>query len=72
MAQHFIRPLQTHNKDKTQDVWGTLRRLWGLFFPHRKRLFVVLVFVCVSSLLSLAGPYLVGKNDRSLYRNTGG
>lgn len=61
MAQHFIRPLQTHNKDKTQDVWGTLRKLWGLFFPHRKRLFVVLVFVCVSSLLSLAGPYLVGK-----------
>lgn len=46
--------------EKARDVQGALRRLLATLKPHRWALAGVFVLVIVSTLLGLAGPYLMG------------
>jgi ATP-binding cassette subfamily B protein len=46
---------------KVKDTRGTLRRLWGYLRRQRTALFITLVLVVVTTLLDLAGPYLMGR-----------
>ncbi|GAE26111.1 lipid A export ATP-binding/permease protein MsbA [Halalkalibacter wakoensis JCM 9140] len=49
-----------HKKAKPRDWKNTLRRIWLLLAQHRMHLFIVGLFVVISSALSLLGPFLVG------------
>jgi ATP-binding cassette subfamily B multidrug efflux pump len=46
--------------EKARDVRGTTRRLLIYLRPHKWALVAVFILVAVSSLLDLAGPYLIG------------
>ncbi len=46
--------------EKAKDVRGTLRRLVAYLRPYRVAIAIVFVLVVISSLLDLAGPYLIG------------
>jgi len=46
---------------KPENPKETLKRLWEYLKPHRFRLLLVFLLVIVTSLLMLAGPYLIGK-----------
>jgi ATP-binding cassette subfamily B protein/subfamily B ATP-binding cassette protein MsbA len=50
----------TREQEKARDVGTTLRRLLRYFRPFRGLLAAAAVFVVISSLLQLAGPYLIG------------
>jgi ABC-type multidrug transport system fused ATPase/permease subunit len=50
----------TREQEKARDVGNTLRRLLRYFRPFWGLLAASLVFVVLSSLLQLAGPYLIG------------
>ena len=45
---------------KAMDTKGTLKRLWGYLAPQRRALLAVFGCVLFSSVISLAGPYLIG------------
>ncbi|QDP42252.1 ABC transporter ATP-binding protein [Radiobacillus deserti] len=45
---------------KIEDVKGTLLRLWEYMSRDRRLFFFVILFVVISSALSLVGPYLLG------------
>lgn len=47
-------------KVKPKQFRGTLRRLWSFLGRERKLLLLILGFLLASSLLGLAGPYLLG------------
>nr|WP_117168541.1 ABC transporter ATP-binding protein [Paraliobacillus sediminis] len=56
-------PAASRHQQKTNssNIQETVKRIWG-YMRHYKKLFVlVLMLVVVSSLLSLFGPYLLGK-----------
>lgn len=48
-------------KVKPKDAKKTMARLWRYLSVQKKKLLAVFVFVILSSLFSLAGPYLIGK-----------
>lgn len=48
-------------KEKPKNSGKTLKRLWGYLNRHKAGLVIVFISVLASSLLSLAGPYYVGK-----------
>ncbi len=48
------------NIEKAKDARGALRRLLAYLKPYRLSLLAVVVLTIVSTLLSLAGPYLLG------------
>jgi ATP-binding cassette, subfamily B, multidrug efflux pump len=47
--------------ERADDIGGTLRRLLGYLGPYKVGLIVVVALVIVSSVLSLAGPVLMGR-----------
>ena len=57
-GRHFGR--FSREQEKATDVGKTLRRLLGYFQPFWGLLAVAALFVVISSLLQLAGPYLIG------------
>lgn len=46
---------------KPKDFKGTLLRLWKYFGGERKLLFIILIFIVLSSAIGLAVPYLIGR-----------
>ncbi len=46
---------------KPKNMKGTLKRLWGYFSRERKHLVFVFFFVLLSTVVSLAAPYLIGR-----------
>ncbi|HPZ40082.1 MAG: ABC transporter ATP-binding protein [Atribacterota bacterium] len=46
---------------KPRDAKNTLKRLWWYLSEHKIRLFLVLFLVAITSVLTLVGPYLIGK-----------
>ncbi len=46
---------------KPKDAKNTLKRLWWYLSEHKIRLFLVFFLVAITSVLTLAGPYLIGK-----------
>ncbi|MBC7319745.1 ABC transporter ATP-binding protein [bacterium] len=53
---HFV-----HGAVKPEDPRKTLKRFWEYLKPHRVKLLLIFSLVIVTSLLMLAGPYLIGK-----------
>lgn len=62
------------NNKKAKDWKGTLLRIWTFLSVYRLKLVLVVVMVVVSSILSLLGPFLVGKaiDDYFIAGNLGG
>lgn len=50
-----------HGAVKPENPGKTLKRFWEYLRPHRGRLFLIFLLVIVTSLLMLAGPYLIGR-----------
>ncbi len=50
-----------HGGVKPGNPKETLKRLWEYLKPHRFRLLLIFLLVIITSLLMLAGPYLIGK-----------
>lgn len=50
-----------HGGVKPENPKETLKKLWEYLKPHRVRLLLVFLLVIITSLLMLAGPYLIGK-----------
>ncbi|HOJ11137.1 MAG TPA: ABC transporter ATP-binding protein [Clostridiales bacterium] len=48
--------------EKAKDVKGTISKLWGLIRKEYGLLLIVLMLIISASLISLRGPYLVGKS----------
>ena len=46
---------------KPKDFTGTLKRIWGFFGSEKKNLWIIFVFVVISSVISLFVPYWIGK-----------
>ncbi len=46
---------------KPKDAKNTLKRLWWYLSEHKIRLFLVFFLVAITSMLTLMGPYLIGK-----------
>ncbi|WP_081756893.1 ABC transporter ATP-binding protein [Gorillibacterium massiliense] len=46
---------------KPKNLKGTLRRIWSYIGDERRLLSVILVFLVMSALLGLTGPYLIGR-----------
>lgn len=46
---------------KPKDAKNTLKRLWWYLSEHKIRLFLVFFLVVITSMLTLMGPYLIGK-----------
>ncbi|MCB2288649.1 ABC transporter ATP-binding protein/permease [Clostridium sp. CS001] len=46
---------------KPKDFKGTILRLWKYFGGERKLLFIILIFIVLSSAIGLAVPYLIGR-----------
>jgi len=56
---------------KAKDTRGTLRRIWGYLKKQRSRLIAVFLLALTSSLLSLAGPYLIGRGVDAMTKGLG-
>ncbi|MGI2297825.1 ABC transporter ATP-binding protein [Paenibacillus sp. GXUN7292] len=51
----------------------TLQRIWSYLIEHKVRLFAVLIMILLSSVLSIAGPYLIGVAiDRYIMEHSSG
>ena len=46
---------------RANDFWGTLVRLWQFMRNERKLLYFIIFVVMITSLLTIAGPFLVGQ-----------
>lgn len=49
------------NKKRADNMGGTLKRIWQFMRGERKRLYLIISLVVVTSLLSIVGPFLVGR-----------
>ena len=49
------------NKNKADNMGQTLKRIWQFMRGERKRLYFIISLVVVTSLLSIVGPFLVGR-----------
>lgn len=49
------------NKKRADNMGGTLKRIWQFMRGERKRLYFIISLVVVTSLLSIVGPFLVGR-----------
>lgn len=49
------------NKNKADNMGQTLKRIWQFMRGERKRLYFIISLVIVTSLLSIVGPFLVGR-----------
>ena len=49
------------NKNKADNMGQTLKRIWQFMRGERKRLYFIISLVIVTSLLSIFGPFLVGR-----------
>jgi len=47
-------------KVKPKDTWSTLKRIWNYLSMNRSGLIIVVIATIVTTLLSLAAPYLLG------------
>ncbi|MED1599860.1 ABC transporter ATP-binding protein [Alkalihalophilus marmarensis] len=57
-------------KERAEDWSGTLSRLWSYLAVYKGKLFLVVLMVVASSVLSLLGPFLVGVSiDRFIVTN---
>ncbi|MCM3490318.1 ABC transporter ATP-binding protein/permease [Alkalihalophilus marmarensis] len=57
-------------KERAKDWSGTLSRLWSYLAVYKGKLFLVVLMVVASSVLSLLGPFLVGVSiDRFIVTN---
>lgn len=45
---------------RSQNMWGTLKRIWSYLAAYRVRLIAVLLMVVLGTALTLLGPYMVG------------
>lgn len=45
---------------RASDVWGTLGRLWKFISEERKLLYIIILLVALTSILSITAPFLVG------------
>lgn len=48
-------------KVRSKDTAGTVRRIWGYVKRHQRSLLIVVVCTVLTTLLTLLGPYLIGK-----------
>jgi ATP-binding cassette subfamily B multidrug efflux pump len=48
-------------KPKTKNFFGTVKRIWSYLAYEKGRLFAVLLFVVLSSVLGLLGPIVIGR-----------
>lgn len=56
-------PLETvdvKKKNRTNNAFYTVKRIWGYLAKERLKLFLVILMVIISSAFGLLGPYLVG------------
>ena len=51
---HFANP-----KEKANDTRGTLKKLWGYLKRQKKGLMLVIFIVLITTILNIAGPYLL-------------
>ncbi|WP_102400426.1 ABC transporter ATP-binding protein [Haloimpatiens massiliensis] len=56
---------------KPKNFKGTLRRLWQYFGKEKKLLIIIFIFILISSALTLAVPYLIGKSIDSMSKGKG-
>lgn len=49
------------NKNKADNMGHTLKRIWQFMRGERRRLYFIISLVVVTSLLSIVGPFLVGR-----------
>ncbi|WP_163972057.1 ABC transporter ATP-binding protein [Oceanobacillus halotolerans] len=66
--------IQIENRDKAQNAWGTIKRIWSYLAREKGKLFLVIFMVMISSGLSLLGPFMVGMaiDDFIVTRETAG
>lgn len=53
------RALLMNKKIKAKDTKGTLKRIWSYISAQKVWLFIALVFVAISTMLGLLGPYFI-------------
>lgn len=53
-------PVEDEKREKAQNTFQTIRRIWSYLAKEKVKLSLVLLMVLLSSSLSLLGPYMVG------------
>ncbi|CDZ99621.1 putative ABC transporter ATP-binding protein [Jeotgalicoccus saudimassiliensis] len=61
ITQADIKKARRTNKNKAENMGATLKRIWQFMRGERKRLYFIIALVVVTSLLSIVGPFLVGR-----------
>ncbi|SEO27170.1 ATP-binding cassette, subfamily B [Amphibacillus marinus] len=60
MAKHRPQQLQQTTRTQIKKPWPTIKRLWRYLSVRKASIYLVLLAVLVSSLLTLLGPYYLG------------
>ncbi|WP_044747746.1 ABC transporter ATP-binding protein [Bacillus alveayuensis] len=61
MAKLRNKTLGQQEKQKAKNFVGTVKKLWQILSRYKRLLSFVLLLVIISSILSLLGPYLIGR-----------
>lgn len=56
-----LQPVKTERSDYAKHPLQTIRRMWSYLMKHKVKLLFVILLVSTSSILSLLGPFVVGK-----------
>lgn len=55
-----IKELTNKKKDKAKRPYQTIKRIWSYLIREKSKLFMVILMVLFSSILSLLGPFIIG------------
>ena len=61
LTKEDLKSKKKKEDQRANDFWGTLVRLWQFMRGERRLLYFIIFVVMITSLLTIAGPFLVGQ-----------
>lgn len=61
LTEEDLKSRKKKEDQRANDFWGTLVRLWQFMRNERKLLYFIIFVVMITSLLTIAGPFLIGQ-----------
>ena len=61
LTKEYLKSKKKKEDQRANDFWGTLVRLWQFMRGERRLLYFIIFVVMITSLLTIAGPFLVGQ-----------
>lgn len=61
LTKEDLKSKKKKEDQRANDFWGTLARLWQFMRGERRLLYFIIFVVMITSLLTIAGPFLVGQ-----------